>query len=400
MAATKSHDFLGGFIIQCNDGGTVSVTADQAVKLFEKCQYFKNVFRHGTKENEEFILKKPDWSTETAQCIIGLLVNGSTSTSVDKYPILLEAADQILVEIKVCCPMKIKTFLNDEEVHKVLALANEVPVCKIRSSNNSVADVWNECLQNNILFFNDEKMIDLEIQRRHVQTESTTPCGLFAFADIDMLMNVYSLADDNFNDYSELSLTIYSNLSLTSAILKIGDIFRLKVKRGEKIFHNEELSIRVPSPSFSFAILVRKNFDNLKEKINISGFLHSASSPGYFLGGNNDVVHPNCPTLFGSAEKLKTALDAILQIDSSIKFCSLRIAAPSPQTLEKLTRACQRCVDNPGTLGVQFESNAFFVVKSIRDIKIMLDILSGNESYSPNTDVLEIVHLKYPKGIF
>ena len=399
MSMTNSQDVLGGFIIQCDDGGTVSVAADQAVKLFEKCEYFKNVFRHGTKENEEFVLKKPDWSTKTAQCIVDLLVNGSTSTSIDKYPILLEAADQILVEktdINVCCPMKKKTILNDEDVPKLLALANEVPVCKIRSSNNSFADVWNECLQNNILFLNDKKMIVLEVQRKYVQTEPTTPGGFISFADIDIFLD----DNDNFMDYSESSLNIYSNLSVTSAILKIGDIFRLKVKRGEKIFHNEELSIRVPSPSFSFAILMRKNFDNFKEKINISGFLHSGSSPGYFLGGNNDVVHPNCPTLFGSAEKLKTALNAVLQIESSIKLCSLRIAAPSPQTLEKLTRACQRCVDSPGTLGVQFESNAFFAVKTIRDIKIMLDILSGNESYSPNTNVLEIVHLKYPKGIF
>ena len=90
-----------GFTIVCgNDNEEVLVTADQATKAARKCDFFRNVFAHGTRESTDRILKKPDWSLTTAKCMIDLVSTGTTQVGdFEAYVLLAEAAAQMCVEL-------------------------------------------------------------------------------------------------------------------------------------------------------------------------------------------------------------------------------------------------------------------------------------------------------------
>ena len=51
-----------------------------------------------------------------------------------------------------------------------------------------------------------------------------------------------------------------------------------------------------------------------------------------------------------------------------------------PDTLQKEVDSTQLCIDNLGTLGADFDSNAYFAMKSRRDMKCMLQELAGVQS--------------------
>ena len=87
--------------------------------------------------------------------------------------------------------------------------------------------------------------------------------------------------------------------------------------------------------------------------------------------------------------------------DSSLKWCSLRVCAPSSETLDSLVKAVGACKDNPNTLGVDVRSKAFFAVKSVSDMKLLLAaIIDGGDRVENGDVVPTLVVLQYPKGIF
>jgi hypothetical protein len=87
-----------GFVIRCQGGETLTVSATQAECILEKSEYFANVFRHGTKESLDRILIKPDWCIEKARCLVELLQKGKTqAASLVEGKMLAEAAEQLLI---------------------------------------------------------------------------------------------------------------------------------------------------------------------------------------------------------------------------------------------------------------------------------------------------------------
>ncbi len=106
------------------------------------------------------------------------------------------------------------------------------------------------------------------------------------------------------------------------------------------------------------------------------------SSLGYYL--NVDVGDP-CATFFGSFQQLNEALRMIPDnlisnkhaSGKSGKSCALRVCAPRDENLLRLLAATQHCQDNPGTLGVDIDANAYFAVKTIGDMKILLSRLAS-----------------------
>jgi hypothetical protein len=57
----------------------------------------------------------------------------------------------------------------------------------------------------------------------------------------------------------------------------------------------------------------------------------------------------------------------------------LRIVTKSPETISNLIHACLLCEDHKGSLGIVYESDLFLVVKTIPDMIIILEYLSGTE---------------------
>jgi hypothetical protein len=172
-------------------------------------------------------------------------------------------------------------------------------------------------------------------------------------------------------------------------------------------FLHEEFSIRIPV-NFCFEVL--SLVDKITKQVGVRGYMHSKNSLGYFLEGSNAC---GCPTFTGSFAQLHATMslmpeEIISVYDSRLssaetrgqcKRWSLRVCAPSAATLERLAAACRQCRENPGTLGVSFDSNAYFAVKTIADMKVMLEYLASGTP-CPATFEFKLIELTYPKGVF
>jgi hypothetical protein len=141
-------------------------------------------------------------------------------------------------------------------------------------------------------------------------------------------------------------------------------------------------------------------------KNRVRAYVHTKSSLGYYLDGGGGG---GCPTFFGSFQQLNEALrmipDHLISLgDASAiggKRCSLRVCAPRDENLLRLLAATQHCQDNPGTLGVDIDANAYFAVKTIGDMKILLSHLASNNSTDLTAQPrVQVVELTYPKGVF
>jgi len=144
------------------------------------------------------------------------------------------------------------------------------------------------------------------------------------------------------------------------------------------------------------------------------GYLHSKSSLGFYLDGSGEA----CPTFKGTPQQLENALSKLPENlisnyeqrlgrpgqGQSFKRCALRVCAPSERALERLVTACHKCQDHPGTLGVNIGSNAFFAVKTVSDMKVILSHLARSapsEQCRATLDrPLKVYDLTYPKGVF
>lgn len=100
---------MKGFTIRCkgnsNEHEDVVVSDADAQAMSKKCEYFQNVFAHGTQEAEERIIRKPDLTSSTAKTIVQLLSEGNTTVhSRESFYLLEEAAQQILLNISPRVP--------------------------------------------------------------------------------------------------------------------------------------------------------------------------------------------------------------------------------------------------------------------------------------------------------
>ena len=67
------EDDIQEFTIKCQGGEEILVGKQEARVLFHRIDYFRNVFRHGTREADSRLLKKPDWSLDTTKRIVAYL---------------------------------------------------------------------------------------------------------------------------------------------------------------------------------------------------------------------------------------------------------------------------------------------------------------------------------------
>lgn len=408
MESNDDDSTLEGFVIQCGDSEEeVAVTAEQAEKMAQKCAYFRNVFAHGTRESGNRILKKPDWCTATAKCIVELASTGRTCVGdFNSYMALTDASSQVLLELeggahhglipsvvtKSSIPSDTSRVESIIELYASIEAESSAVKVAFETSQKIAFDAWVDLVLLDILVADKVPKFEVKIKGGSVSKQSS----------------------DFFDFFRELSMGRKS-IMLLSTQCCIGTVirhvcrkFHEHCKSNQHVFTREEVSLRIPCGLFSGSGIKTK----IQRETQARCYARMANSPGYYLDGGSCAV----VTITGTCQQLQSALNAIpeellpaysgtISPRPECKRCSLRLSAPSQDTLKRLVMACQLCQDNPGTLGFDMGSNAFYAVKTVHDMKAILCSMARISDTA--TDVppisgqtFKLVDLTYPEGVF
>lgn len=167
---------------------------------------------------------------------------------------------------------------------------------------------------------------------------------------------------------------------------------RLGLGSDVRVYSQEQFSLRLPC-SFTYSTYLEKTAKSLLNR-GLKVNLHRGNSLGYFLGGSSTFAV--CPTIVGTLQQIRAFLSVIPEKmmkscsggDASAKWCSLRVCAPSSETTDRLLKAVGACQDNPNTLGVDVRSKAFFAVKSVNDMKLLLAAMINGGGSIDTVDVV------------
>ena len=156
------------------------------------------------------------------------------------------------------------------------------------------------------------------------------------------------------------------------------------------------------------------NISLIATKFNITGYCHTGNSAGYYLGDTAQIFN-SWPTFSGSYEGLSNLLQVFdcmakdpkvgARGPNNIEKISLRVTAPVPSTLRTLIEATGSCADNPNTLGVDFDANAYFCINNMKDMMLMLEALCKTSEHSSHarrvpSASFRLFDLDHPIGIF
>jgi hypothetical protein len=94
--------------------------------------------------------------------------------------------------------------------------------------------------------------------------------------------------------------------------------------------------------------------------------------------------------------------DGRLSGNTPCKRGSFRVERPTMQVFQKLIQASRVCTTHPNTLGVDTKLNSVYAVKTIGDLKLMLQYLAEDKHVPDSTPPgkLSLLRLGYPKGVF
>jgi hypothetical protein len=403
-----------GFLFRCMDE-SLEVTAEQANTMKSKCEYFQNVFAHDTTETKDFVLHKPDWTLGTAKALVEVMTLGKVSLrDYPAYTRLLEAADQVLLleDIRLLLPPVVKHPTGNDDQTQDAAIAFMLRFMEsdfgnfqnsfvLHTSKNIAASTWVSLLHDNIWLgpFEDGMAVKLcqEDGQQHGQQEDVRKrpaCSLlsqlgrishdvsgFSIESLQVKSEAESMGEALRVKTREESMGVALALQHICTALR-RDIPPSTAYDNRKIhFLRQEFSLRIP---VSFLGLTKETIELITKETGAKGYMHNKSNLGYYPSCHNVGGSP-CPTFFGSFQKLNDTLrlfpeSEIAKDDKGNTRCALRVCAPSGENLLRLIAATRHCKESPGTLGVDVEANAYFVVKTVQDMKIMLSYLAGNQT--------------------
>jgi len=440
-----------GFTIRCKGDNNVYedvvVSDADAQVMANNCEYFQNVFAHGTREAEERVILKPDWASSTAKQLVQLLTTGNiTVRSRERESIFLleEAAQQVLLNISFHVPAFVAkgphaSILNRTQVGSFLNL------CKLLNRTADIQITFTRCSGTCVRSITEEQLSGPEV-------EVEFPPDLLKISTVDKSVSVdgwltllaqgivIKESDESSSSSQVISETSppEEQLSRLARILRIsrsaaketryhlqaftsatsiGTVLNamcqiLHRHRAEsadvRVYSQEEFSLRLPC-RFVLEKALEKTANSLSRH-GLKVYLHQGNRLGYFLGGSSSFNL--CPTITGTLPQIQAVLSVIPEEwmqtyskstrDSALKWCSLRVCAPRVETLDRLAIAVGACKNNPNTLGVDVRSKAFFAVKSVNDMKLLLAaMINGGGVGEDSADkVPTLLILEQPKGIF
>jgi len=339
-----------GFVFECQDGEKLEVTWSQASELKEKCDYFENIFAHGTIEAQDLVVQKPDWTLATATDLVHLITTGSVliQKSVE-YKNLAVAADQILLTGQIlllppsCIQKQSNSSVKELEATMLYCmdrsqLADKENCLSLVTPKKLTSLSWQHLLGQGVIVISIEEEFRVEWHRPSPPHSNNTSS--------DSSFEIYNLLGRNiFGDNAQgpmvrvPTVDAYAikspNKSIAVRLDHVCSSLRGAegVRDNKKVFHYEEFSIRVPCNNRMAGMQL---LERIQKETQASGYIHGKSSLGYYLDGGNDGM---CPTFFGTFEQLRSALSlipiqAVKEDRQGRRRCSLRVCAPNP------TRSC------------------------------------------------------------
>jgi hypothetical protein len=410
----RSNMTKRGFLFRCKDG-YLEVTVEQANTMKSKCEYFFNVFAHDTTETKDFVLHKPDWTLGTAKALVEVMITGKVNLR--DYPAcirFLEAADQVLLleDIRPLLPPVVKhhTGYDDQTQDAGIAFmlrfmesdfGNFQNSFVLHTSKKMAASTWVSLLHDNIWLGPFEDGIAVKLcqdgGQQHGQQDDVRKrpvCSLlsqlgrisydvsgFSIESLQVKGEAESIGEALRVKTKEESMGVALALQHICTALR-RDIPPSTAYDNRKIyFSRQEFSLRIP---VSFLGVMKETIELITKETGARGYMHNKSHLGYYPSCHNGGRRP-CPTFFGSFQELNDTLrlfpeSEIAKDDKGNTRCALRVCAPNGTNLLRVIAATQHCQENPRTLGVDVEANAYFVVKTVHDMKIMLSYLAGKQT--------------------
>jgi len=416
ILSDDNNESKKAFTIQCEGEGIVVVGELEARKILARSEFFRNVFKHNTREAEERVVRKPDWSIETTTHIVQYLVTLKTEFDFDKPRAIADfvaATMSILVGWRIRCPLK--SLSRNYDIGKdhtqalLRALVHQKSKFQLTASVCGVA--WQVLIDKNVLLCPEQGTLTFDALKCEETREQVTKMAKTRWIH----KQGYCVSS-----MSSLSATVAFICGVFHAIYKIDPSTQKRVKK----FTEETFSVRLAllqekqrtskksydleseattglwsglfevDVDYNSVLLDLKDqkasdasLDKLVEKCSggsgATVYLHKKPSPGYYL--LHDAPNSAHVTISGSSEQLTRALYIIQselphmekKYEMEQESCAFRVTAPSRDTVGLLVNASLQCNEKPGTLGADFRSNAMYAIKSFADINRMLAFLSG-----------------------
>jgi hypothetical protein len=322
-------------IVKCQNDEQIIVSPKGAASLKARSVFFRNAFRHGTKESQYGIIFKPDWTRETADNIVNLIVDGHCEIPLQYYP-LQQAAAQILIGIRVRHPLLGHDISSDTET--VENLSSRWARCKSRFTLETPLVIdgvkWKGLLDSGVVIVRDEKQLIVEAKEI---PESIDDRSAEKFQNQKLLVGAST----------PLCVSVYHTCYFLSAIKNT----QQPQEPGKAVFL---LAFRA---QFGAGVYLQQVLGKNVKFCDGQGF---------------EKIFYTAP-----AKKLLQVLKSVEDFIIPPKICMLWAAKPDSWTLGQMIRASQLCDDYPATLAWNVKEYSFSALKTIRDIRSMLTTLSN-----------------------
>lgn len=374
-ATNTDTDDEVGFTLKLADNEVIRVSKKDSEQLQESCAFFRNAFRHGTLECQHQIISKPDWTVDTASAILELLQKKTLSVP-QNYALLKEAADQILLPIRVLHPINGSNIQEDGELVQSMAdtwtaatttfsldMEAWVQARPRRDRHHQRHAIWDNLLQAGTVFVdhqhhNQDDGLNIQVVPENNNNNNAAPDASRA-----KLLSVGSFAP----------LTVAVN----HTCLRLSEA--LRDQRPERSNFNRPICMALPLYCGAKQLL-EKQFPE-KEFLTIE---------------TNNVPTVNMTRVTGKEDDLRSVLTAAIDYIAPVnlsKLCYLLIPEPDIQVLGKLITACQGCQDDPATVGWDLQKNQYCTLKTLRDTETILDTLLDPTTKSANSGTIRLVNV-------
>ncbi|CAB9511477.1 expressed unknown protein [Seminavis robusta] len=361
-----------GFTIECQGGEKLVVSDDEAGVIFHLVEYFRNVFKHGTRESSDRLLRKLDWSLAIAKQVVAYLTLKRVEISDGDWQATIEfveALHQILVPARAYYP--VLRPLSGAHVEPQL-LRNLFGILKNEgntqfSERMKVCGIfWKVALKCGVLLLDEDSELDFGLQKG---SQSETQLKRLKATMVQ-----------------SRTYHVLSPLSLANAVARIAKIMHTgSLKMAEAKHMNRR------GDSFS------GGFGNVTAESAVRDAVKRVSDA---TGTKGSLYHPKkssrkFPLFYGTFSQLKQCLDLFKDeldhgtddggIDDAIPEMgkiSLRVAAPSSETLQKLIDALLRSNDKEHE--VDFYHNSHNVRKGTEAMTQLLSFASDPQAPSSN----------------
>jgi hypothetical protein len=377
------------FRILCSDGHNIDIPDHIAVQIMAKCEYFRNVFRHGTKESRSRTVDLSDLDSTIAYTVIQYLLDETilihddvadgVTDMLNRLSFLHHGSGATLSVIRQFTGLR----RNDKEISNVIS----------SNMNKATEKVWTMSMKRLLPRNSWFNLFQRNIMLVEPPSSIIKLCRVYSPDDRERIEKaVY--ADQMQRGIQEQIYIVgvytfppYRSINPFLAI--VGCIRSLrKLPKTYSSYRDHPISIELH---------LKQQYtdeDKAEKQAELSSITSCECILDYGLNlCHQDIKSSSCLTLAGDFQQLNHGLSMITddQIvgDKSKSGTSpkhkrgiLIVNRPCTRTISMLTKACNACTTHPGALGYHVCAMSVLAVKKIEDLRLMLNALSLLESES------------------